>query len=204
MALRLYAFHNNPRQIERIARLLEDGGVVIIPTDTTYALACHVLKERAVERVCKIRGISAREHPLSIVCYDLSAISEFAHITTPVFKLIKRNLPGAFTFLLPGKSTLPKVFHARPQHEVGIRMPDVPVLRELLERLQAPLLTLSLPAEDLDEEYRTSAELAEEAFGDRVDLVIDGGDGLNAHSTIVDCTGDEPEVVRQGMGELKL
>lgn len=203
MLVKLYNSNNNPKQIERIARLLEDGGVIIVPTDTTYALACHALKERAVERVCQIRGITPREHPLSIVCYDLSAISEFAHISTPVFKLMKRNLPGAFTFLLPGKSTLPKVFHARPQHEVGIRMPDVPPLRELLERLQAPLLTLSLPTEGMDEEYRTSPELVDEAFGDRVDLVVDGGDGLNAMSTIVDCTDDEPVILRQGLGEIR-
>ncbi|MBR1593678.1 MAG: threonylcarbamoyl-AMP synthase [Alloprevotella sp.] len=202
MLVKLYNSNNSPKQIERIARLLEDGGVIIVPTDTTYALACHALKERAVERVCQIRGITPREHPLSIVCYDLSAISEFAHISTPVFKMMKRNLPGAFTFLLPGKGSLPKVFHARPQREVGIRMPDVPPLRELLERLQAPLLTLSLPADGLDAEYRTSPELVEEAFGDRVDLVISGGEGLNDHSTIVDCTGDEPEILRQGMGEL--
>lgn len=204
MLVRLYESHNNPRQLDRLVRGLEDGEVMIIPTDTSYALACHALKERAVERVCRIRNVSPKEHPLSIICYDISAISDFAHITTSVFKLMKRNLPGAFTFLLPGKNTLPKIFHSRPQREVGIRMPDVPVLRELLERLQAPLMTLSLPTEDGDEEYRTIPELIDEAFGDRVDTIIDGGEGHAGFSTIVDCTDDVPVIIRQGIGELTL
>lgn len=200
--IKLYARHNDPRQIDRIVRLLNDGGVIIYPTDTTYALGCHALKERAVERICRIKHVDAKEHPLSIICYDLSHISTYARISTPVFKLMKRNLPGPFTFILPGLNKLPKIFHGRPQHEIGIRMPEQPIVQEILAALDAPLLTASLPMEGLEPEYSTDPELIDEQFGALVDLVIDGGMGQQASSTIVNCIDDEPVIERQGAGEL--
>lgn len=204
--LRLYTKNNPPERIARIVQVLNDGGVIIYPTGTTYALGCHALKERAVERICRIRNIDAAEHPLSVICYDLSAISEYAFISTPVFKLMKRNLPGPFTFILKGKNRLPKIFRTRKTGEIGIRMPDSPIVRDILEALDAPLMTASLPVvEEGADEYATNPELIEETFGSQVDLVVDGGEGTLGTSTIVNCCDDtdEPEVVRQGDGWLQ-
>lgn len=202
MRLRLYDRNNDFRKIESVVSLLKDGGVMIYPTGTTYALGCHALKERAVERICRIKGIDPARHPLSIVCYDMSAISQYAKIDTTVYKMMKRNLPGDFTFILPGLNSLPKVFRNRKGHEVGIRMPDSAIVREILQYLDAPLMTASMPVGEDEPEYLTDPELAEERFGGMVDLVVYGGVGVLSQSTIVDCTGDVPEVTRQGAGVL--
>ncbi len=203
--LKLYTKNNPPERLAEIVRILNDGGVIIYPTGTTYALGCHALKERAVERICRIRQISPSSHPLSVICYDMSAISDYAFISTPVFKLMKRNLPGPFTFILKGKNKLPKIFRSRKTGEIGIRMPDSPIVRELLENLGAPLMTASLPELHPGEpEYQTDPELIEEEFAAQVDLVIDGGEGTLGQSTVVDCTADdEGEIVRQGDGILQ-
>ncbi|EHG24366.1 Sua5/YciO/YrdC/YwlC family protein [Alloprevotella rava F0323] len=201
--LRLYSSHNDISRLQQIIDVLNDGGVIIYPTDTTYALGCNALKERAVERICRIRNIDLRSHPLSIICYDMGNISEYAHISTPVFKLMKRNLPGPFTFILSGTNRLPKIFRVRRQKEVGIRMPDNPITNQLVEMLGVPLLTASLPVEDMDREYATNPELIEEHFGSDVDLVIDGGEGIDGESTIVDCLDEDPKILRQGLGLLK-
>ena len=148
MLLKLYNKNNDPRDLQRIVDILADGGIVIYPTDTMYAIGCHALKERAVERICKLKNIDPTKSHLSIICYDLSSISEYARISTPVFKLMKRNLPGPFTFILPGLSKLPKIFRNRQGQEVGIRMPDHPVLREIARLLDAPIMTTTLPVYD--------------------------------------------------------
>ncbi len=203
MLLKLYNKNNDPRDLQRIVDILADGGIVIYPTDTMYAIGCHALKERAVERICKLKNIDPTKSHLSIICYDLSSISEYARISTPVFKLMKRNLPGPFTFILPGLSKLPKIFRNRQGQEVGIRMPDHPVLREIARLLDAPIMTTTLPVtDDMEPEYATDPELINEAFGKQVDLVVDGGIGSLEVSTVVDCTGDEPAILRQGKGEL--
>lgn len=203
--LKLYTKNNPPERIAEIVRILNDGGVIIYPTGTTYALGCHAHKERAVERICRIRQISPSSHPLSVICYDMSAISDYAFISTPVFKLMKRNLPGPFTFILKGKNKLPKIFRSRKTGEIGIRMPDSPIVRELLENLGAPLMTASLPELHPGEpEYQTDPELIDEEFGAQVDLVIDGGEGTLGQSTVVDCTiDDDGEIIRQGDGILQ-
>ena len=173
MLLKLYAKDNNPRDMRRVVDILNDGGIVIYPTDTMYAIGCHALKERAVERICKLKKLDPAKSHLSIICYDLSSISEYARISTPVFKLMKRNLPGPFTFILPGLSRLPKVFRSRQGQEVGIRMPDHPLLREIARQLDAPIMTTTLPVtDDMEPEYSTDPELIDEAFGDMVDLVM--------------------------------
>lgn len=201
--LKLYEKNNPPERIARIVDTLRDGGVIIFPTGTTYALGCHALKERAVERICTLRGINPATHPLSVICYDMSAISEYAHISTPVYKMMKRNLPGAFTFILPGKNKLPKIFRTRKSGEVGIRMPDYPIVRDILEALDAPMMVSSLPSDDYDDEaYFTNPELIDDTFGAQVDLVVDGGFGRMGETTIVDCKDDEWEIVRQGEGIL--
>lgn len=206
MKLKVFSKNTPEATIERIVQTLSDGGVIVYPTDTTYALGCNAMKERAVERVCKIRNIDIATHPLSIVCYDMSAISEYARIENNIYKTIRRNLPGPFTFILPGKNTLPKIFRACKGKEVGIRMPDSAVVAEIVRRLGAPLMTCSLPmpeGEEAETAYLTNPDLIEDTLGDGVDLLLDGGEGVYANSTIVDCTGDEPEIIRQGIGELQ-
>ena len=202
MIQKLYPKNNNPEVIERLARSLSDGAVMIVPTDTQYALACHALKERAIERICRLKGIDPRKNRLSLVCYDMSCISEYAKVDNATFKLMKRHLPGPFTFILPGTTRLPKIFSGR--REVGIRMPACPMLHELLAQLKVPLMIASLPlGEDEEQEYLTEPELIHEKWGEQVDLVIDGGTGGTEGSTVVDCTQGGAEVVRQGLGWLE-
>ena len=200
--LTLYTTGNAPRHIDRVVRLLQDGGIVILPTDTVYAYSCHALKERAVERICRLRGIDPRQHPLSILCSDLSQVSDFVRISNPAFKLLRRNLPGPFTFVLPATGRLPKAFHAGSRREVGIRMPENPIVREIIAALDAPLMVASLPLQERDAECRLVPELVDEEYGAQADLVINGGEGRDGETTLVSCTGDEPEILRQGDGEL--
>lgn len=202
MILKLYDKNNNPDDLQRIVDTLEEGGIIIYPTDTMYAIGCHALKERLIERICKLKNIDPRKHNLSIICYDLSNISEYARVSNATFKLMKRTLPGPFTFILNADSRLPKIF--RNRKEVGIRVPDNNIIREICRMLNAPILTTTLPLkEGEDIEYVTDPELIDEKFGDKVDWVIDGGIGGIEPSTVINCCGDEPEVVRQGKGRLE-
>ena len=152
-----------------------------------YAIGCHGLKERAIERICRLKNIDPKKNNLSIICYDLSKVSEYAKVDNSTFKLMKRNLPGAFTFILNGTTRLPKIF--RNRKEVGIRMPDNSIIQEIARLLDAPIMTTTLPHDDNEDiEYCTDPELIDEKFGDIVDLVIDGGIGGTEGSTVVDCT----------------
>lgn len=201
MILKLYNKNNNPKDLQRVTDLLNDGGLLIYPTDTMYAIGCHALKERAVERICRLKGVDPAKNNLSIICYDLSNISEYAKIDNNTFKLMKHNLPGPFTFILPTGNRLPKIF--RNRKEVGIRVPDNPIIHEICHQLDAPILTMTLPhSEEDDIEYVTNPELIDERYGKMVDLVIDGGIGYFEPSTIVDCTEGTAEIVRQGKGVL--
>lgn len=202
MLLKLYNKNNNPADLQRVVDLLNDGGLIIYPTDTMYAIGCHGLKERAIERICRLKDIDPKKNNLSIICYDLSSISEYAKVDNATFKQMKRNLPGPFTFILNGTTRLPKIF--RNRKEVGIRMPDNPIIREIARLLDAPIMTTTLPHdEDEDIEYVTDPELIDEKWGDTVDLVIDGGIGNMEGSTVVDCTQGEAEIIRQGAGWLE-
>lgn len=201
--IKLYSKDNPIERIQKVVDVLNSGGVIIYPTGMTYALGCHALKERAVERICKIKQINPAAHNLSVVCYDMSSISEYAHISTPIYKLMKRNLPGAFTFILPGKNKLPKIFRKRKSNEIGIQMPDNPILRDILEVLNAPLMTASLPISvDQDLNELIDPELVNEKYESVVDLVIDGGVGQEGASTVVDCLGEDYQIIRQGKGVL--
>lgn len=201
MLLKLYEKDNNPQQIQKVIDVLNDGGIIIYPTDSMYAIGCHGLKERAIERICEVKGLDPSKNNLSLICYDLSSISEYAKMSNNVFKVMKANLPGPFTFILNGTNKLPKIF--RNRKEVGIRMPDHPVINEIAKALDFPIMTTTLPHnEDEDIEYLTNPELIYEKFGKSVDIVIDGGIGDYNASTIVDCTGDYVEIARQGKGEL--
>ena len=201
MLFKLYPKNNAPERLQRVVDVLNDGGIIIYPTDTMYAIGCHALKERSIERICKLKGIDSRKHSLSVICYDLSNISQYARVENATFKLMKRNLPGPFTFILPGTSRLPKIFSGRK--EVGIRMPQCAPLQQLIEQLEAPLMVASLPIEEgEDEGYITLPELIEERWSRQVDLIIDAGEGQTTQSTIIDCTQSQPELLRQGAGEL--
>lgn len=201
MLVKLYEKDNDPKVMETVTGILDDGGIIIYPTDTVYAIGCHALKERAVEKICRIKGIDPRKNNLSIICYDLSGISHYARMDNATFKLMKRNLPGPFTFILEGTSKLPKIF--RNRKEVGIRMPDNPIVMDIARHLGAPLMTASLPCgEGEDNGYLTDPGLIEEKWGGTADIVIDGGEGRLGYSTIVDCTSSDYRIVRQGDGNL--
>jgi len=202
MLIKLYEENPNQKEIDKVISVLQDGGLIIYPTDTVYAMGCDALNVRAVEEICRIKGINPAKSNLSIICYDLSNISEYAKVDNATFKLMKKNLPGPFTFILNTTSSLPKIY--KNKKTVGIRVPDNNIIRELVHNLGNPILTTSVKDEDEVVEYTTDPELIYEKYQDRVDIVIDGGYGGIEPSTIVDCTGDEPEIIRQGKGELIL
>ena len=202
MLIKLYNENPNPRELEKVVSVLKDGGIVIYPTDTLYGMGCDALNVRAVEKICGLKGINPQKSNLSIICNDLSDISEYAKVDTPTFKLMKRNLPGPFTFILPTTSSLPKIYKNRKT--VGIRVPDNPIIREIVSMLGNPVLNASVKDEHDEIEYTTDPELIHEKWGDVADIVIDGGFGGIEPSTVVDCTSDEPEIVRQGKGVLNI
>jgi tRNA threonylcarbamoyl adenosine modification protein (Sua5/YciO/YrdC/YwlC family) len=201
MLIKIYNENPQPREIEKVVAILREGGIVIYPTDTLYGIGCDALNVRAVEKICALKGINPQKSNLSIICNDLSAVSEYAKISTPMFKLMKRNLPGPFTFILPTTSSLPKIY--KNKKTVGIRVPANNIIREIVAQLGNPVLNSSLKNEDEEMEYSTDPELIYEKWGEIAYLVIDGGIGGTEGSTVVDCTSDEPVIVRQSGGELK-
>ena len=200
MIIKLYNENPNPREIDEVVSILRDGGIVIYPTDTLYGIGCDALNVRAVERICELKGINPQKSNLSIICNDLSIISEYAKVNTPVFKLMKRNLPGPFPFILPTTSSLPKIY--KNKKTVGIRVPDNNIIREIVARLGNPVLSTSVKDENDEIEYTTDPELIHEKWGEIADIVIDGGFGGIEPSTVIDCTSDDPEIIRQGKGVL--
>ncbi len=201
MLIRIYPENPNPREIDKVVQFLRDGGLIVYPTDTIYGLGCDIFHTKAVEKICRYKGIDVRKANLSFICYDLSHISEYAKVSNDTFKLMKKNLPGPFTFILNGNNNLPKLF--RNKKTVGIRIPDNNVIRELVKGLGNPILSTSVhDADDEIQEYFTDPELIHERYENIADVVINAGYGSLEPSTVVDCTGDEPVVVRQGKGEL--
>ncbi|GHU67337.1 threonylcarbamoyl-AMP synthase [Bacteroidia bacterium] len=200
MLIKLYEQNPNLREIEQVVRILREGGIVIYPTDTVYAMGCDALNVRAVEKICELKKINPQKVNLSIICNDLSGISEYAKVSNTVFKLMKKNLPGPFTFLLNATTNLPKIYKNRK--EVGIRVPDNNIIRTLVRELGNPILSTSVRTKDDILEYATDPELIEEECENLVDAVIDGGYGGLVPSTVVDCTGEEIEIIRQGKGIL--
>jgi len=198
MLVRLYEQNPNGKAIDKIIGILKEGGIIIYPTDTVYAMGCDALNVRAIEKICKLKGINPQKNHLSIICPDLSNISEYARVNNTVFKLMKRNLPGPFTFILNATNSLPKIYKNRK--EVGIRVPDNNITLTLAKELGNPLLTTSV--RDKEGEYIVDPELIEEDYDDVANVIIDGGYGGLEPSTIVNCTADEIEIVRQGKGVL--
>lgn len=204
MLIKIYPENPNPRQIQKVVETLEKGGVIIYPTDTVYGLGCDIFDQKAVERIARIKGLKPSEANFSIIVHDFSHLSDFTrHVDNATFKLLKKNLPGPFTFILNASSSLPKLFKNKKK-TVGIRIPDNPIILEIVRQLGRPILTTSVLDDDELLEYTTDPELIHEKFAEQVDLVIDGGYGDNIPSTIVDCTAEEPIILRQGKGELDL
>ncbi|MDU1904465.1 MAG: L-threonylcarbamoyladenylate synthase [Dysgonomonas sp.] len=200
MLVKLYNDNTNPKEINKVVNVLREGGLIIYPTDTVYAMGCDALNVRAVEKICKLKGINPAKNNLSIICYDLSNISEYAKVDNSTFKLMKKNLPGPFTFILNTTSSLPKIYKDRKT--VGIRVPDNNIIREIVNMLGNPIMTTSIKDDDEVVEYSTDPELIYEKYNKNIDLVIDGGYGGIEASTIVDCSNEETEIIRQGKGEL--
>jgi tRNA threonylcarbamoyl adenosine modification protein (Sua5/YciO/YrdC/YwlC family) len=189
--------------VRQIGEILRNGGVIIYPTDTVYGIGCDITNQKAVEKICRIKGINPKKHNFSFVCADLSNISQYTRvITKPVFKMMKKGLPGPFTFILEASSQVPKILHSNKK-TVGIRVPNHGVPRAIVEELGQPILSTSIHDEDEIIEYSTDPELIFEKYQNLVDVVIDGGYGSNIPSTILDCTGEEVVLVREGLGQLE-
>ncbi len=202
MLLRIYPENPNPRYIQLIAQCLRSGGVVIYPTDTVYAIGCDIYQPKAVERVAQIKGIRTEKANFSIICQDLSHISDLTKpFSTRVYKIMKKALPGPFTFILNANNQVPRIFQSRKK-TIGIRVPDNVIPREIVKELGNPIISTSVYDEDEIIEYITDPELIYEKYKDLVDIVIDGGFGDNQASTVIDCTTDELVVVRQGKGDI--
>lgn len=200
--IKLYEDHTDIHQLERIAALLRQGGLVILPTDTVYALCCDINSKKAVAKVAQIKGVKVEKAPLSFIGANLKMLAEFvAQIETRTFKVLKRSLPGPYTFILPNSNTLPSVF--RKKKTVGIRIPDNLITRRLIETLGNPVAATSIKdEEDTLTGYLTDPELILEKWGHLVDVVVDGGPGGLEPSTVIDLTSGEPVLVREGKGEL--
>lgn len=201
MFIKLFEDGPNTKDVLKIVEILEKGGVIIYPTDTVYAIGCDIYNVKAVQRVAWLKGVKPEKANFSMICRDLSNISEYAKVENEVFKVMKRTLPGPFTFILNATNKLPNVLMNR-RKTIGIRVPDNRIVMALVEELGHPLLTTSVRDEDDVVEYMTDPELIYEKYRNQVDMVIDGGYGRNVASTVVDCTGGEIEIVRQGLGEL--
>ena len=199
--IKLYEQNPDPRRLEHIVSVLRDGGLVIYPTDTVYGLGCDITKARALERIARIKGIKLAKANWSFVCADLSNLSDYVkQIDTATFKILKRSLPGPYTFILPGNNNLPKDFKKRKT--VGIRVPDNAIVTNLVELLGNPIVSTSIHDDDDVLEYTTDPELIFEKWQHLVDVVIDGGYGDNVASTVIDLSTGEPEVIREGKGSL--
>ena len=201
---KLYERNPEQKKIDQIVDLLNNSGVMIYPTDTVYALGCSINNRKAIERIARIKGITPGKERFSLIFDSLSQISEYArNIHTPIFKIIKKAVPGPYTFILHSSSKLPKLLNSSKK-TVGVRVPDHNIPRVIVEQLGSPIITTSIRDDDEIIEYSTDPELIYEKFHNQVDLVIDGGYGNNVPSTIIDFTSDEPEVLREGLGDVSL
>ncbi|MBW2937638.1 threonylcarbamoyl-AMP synthase [Aureisphaera sp. CAU 1614] len=201
--IKIYEENPNPKEIQKVVKTLKNGGLIIYPSDTVYALGCDITNKSALERIAQIKGVKLEKANFSFICEDLSNLSDYVkQIDTSTFKLLKRALPGPYTFILPSNNNLPSAF--KKKKEVGIRVPDHSVARAIVRALGNPIVSTSIKDEDEVIEYTTDPELIYEKWGNLVDIVIDGGYGGNIASTVIDLTGDEPVLVREGKGDLEI
>ena len=204
MLIKIYPDNPNEKFIQQVVDVLKKGGIIIYPTDTVYGMGCDISNSKAIEKICKIRGIKPEKANFSIICYDLSHISDFTRqIDNETFRVIKKALPGPFTFIFNANKNVPKLLSSNKK-TVGIRVPDNTIAREIVKMLGNPILSTSIHDDDEIIEYSTDPELIHEKYKDIVDLVIDGGYGDNEPSTIVDCSVGDFEILRQGKGKLDL
>ncbi|MCF8345608.1 MAG: threonylcarbamoyl-AMP synthase [Bacteroidales bacterium] len=202
MIVKLYEKNTDPHVILDIVDLLERGGVIIYPTDTVYGIGCDITKARAVERVARIKGIKPEKADFAFICSDLSHLADYAkQVDNNTFKMMKSYLPGPYTFILNASNNVPRILKQKKK-TVGIRIPDNNIILEIVRQLGHPILTTSLKEDDEILEYSTDPEVIHDQYKDLVDLVIDGGYGGIIPSTIINCTGDEPELIRAGLGEI--
>ncbi|MCF6296668.1 MAG: threonylcarbamoyl-AMP synthase [Flavobacteriaceae bacterium] len=201
--IKIYNENPNEKAIAKVVSVLKNGGLIIYPTDTVYGLGCDISNNRALERIAKLKGVKLDKAKFSFICYDLSNLSEYVRqIDTPTYKILKRALPGAYTFILNGNNNLPKVF--KKKKTVGIRIPDNNIVREIVKELGNPIVTTSIRDDDDVIEYTTDPELIFEKWKSKVDLVIDGGYGDNQASTVIDLTTDEIKIIREGKGDIDI
>jgi tRNA threonylcarbamoyl adenosine modification protein (Sua5/YciO/YrdC/YwlC family) len=201
--IRIYEENPNPKEIKKVVEVLKNGGLIIYPTDTVYGLGCDIMNNKALEKIAKIKGVKLDKAKLSFICHDLSNLSDYVkQIDTSTFKILKRALPGPYTFILPGAKTLPSVF--KKKKTVGIRVPDNAIALEIVKQLGNPLVSTSIRDDDDVIEYTTDPELIFEKWEKLVDLVIDAGYGDNVASTIIDLSENVPTVIREGKGSLEI
>ena len=198
MRLHIHPEHPQQRQVNTVAECLTDGGIIIYPTDTVYGLGCDIFQHKAVERICRIKHVDPQKAQLSFVCADLSDLSKYTRsISTPLYRILRSHIPGPFTFILPASREVPKILKSK-KNTIGLRVPDHPIARAIIEKLGHPILSSSLPGEMVEE--FTDPDWIYERFGKQVDIMVDGGTGGMIYSTIVDMTGEEPVILRQGLG----
>ncbi|NOQ92269.1 MAG: threonylcarbamoyl-AMP synthase [Flavobacteriaceae bacterium] len=201
--IKIYNENPNSKEIEKAVKVLKNGGLIIYPTDTVYGLGCDILNNKALEKIARIKGVKLEKANFSFICYDLSNLSEYVkQIDTQTYKILKRALPGAYTFILEGNNNLPKVF--KKKKTVGIRIPDNNIVREIVKELGNPIISTSIYDEDDVIEYTTDPELIFEKWQDKVDLVIDGGYGDNLASTVIDLTNNDIQIIREGKGDIDI
>lgn len=203
MFLKLHSENPNPRYIKMIIECMENDGVIIFPTDTIYAIGCSVNSTKALDRIARIKGVKKEKANFSFIFHDLSMLSEFTRpINNDVFKMMKRNLPGAFTFIVEANNNVPKLFKNNKK-TIGIRIPDQPIITNIVRELGSPIITTSIIDEDEISGFMTDPEEINDAYRDKVDIIIDGGFGNKEESTIVDCTDNEIVILREGKGILE-
>jgi len=201
--VKIYEDNPNPKEIAKVVAVLKKGGLIVYPTDTVYGLGCDITNNKALERVARIKGVKLDKANFSFVCHDLSNLSDYVkQIDTATFKVLKRALPGPYTFILPGAKSLPNAF--KKKKTVGIRIPDNSIALEIVKQLGNPIISTSIYDEDEILEYTTDPELILEKWDNLVDMVIDGGYGGNEASTIIDFSEEEPKVIRKGKGSLEI
>ena len=202
MFLKLHAENPNPRNVKMIIECLENDGVIIFPTDTIYAIGCSVNSSKALDRIARIKGIKKEKANFSFIFHDLSMLSEYTKpLNNDVFKLMKRNLPGAFTFIVEANNNVPKLFKNNKK-TIGIRIPDQPIITNIVRELGCPIITTSILDEDEISGFMTDPEDINDAYSDKVDIIIDGGYGDKEESTVVDCTDNDIVILREGKGVL--
>lgn len=202
MLLEIHPENPSARKIQQVIKVLEQGGVIIYPTDTVYALGCDIQNKKAIQQICRIRGLDPKKANLTFICKSISQLASYAaQLDNDVFKALRRNTPGPFTFILKANKEVPRIF-ANRKKTIGVRIPNNKIAIEIIEALSRPILSISLKNDDEIIEYFTNASEIYDDYANLVQMVIDGGPGNNKPSTVVDATSNQLEIIREGIGEL--